>query len=128
MGICFLITMNCIARLHMLRISHEWENLWRHREKYKHEYMVVCTFKILMLRSVQGVSHSFYFGVKSNSNSFEKKGVQSTPPLLLNLERSEYSTPLPTPLENTNSNFLPKNQIKIAFFKKVHRFLVNLAI
>ena len=53
----------------------------------------------------QGVSHSFYFGVKSNSNSFGKKGVKSTPPLLFDFKRSESITPLPTPLKTLISIF-----------------------
>ena len=31
-------------------------------------------------------------------------------------KRSEYSTPLPTPFENTNCNSFPKNLSKFAFF------------
>ena len=64
---------------------------------------IVLSFNVA--KYTQGVSHSFYFGVKSNSNSFGKKGVKSTPPLLFDFKRSESTTPLPTPLKTLISIF-----------------------
>ena len=74
------------------------------------------------------ISHSFYFGVKSNSNSFGKKGVKSTPPLLFDFKRSESTTPLPTPFKIPISIFFKRIKPRMAFFKLVHRFLLYLVI